>query len=160
MTKKSDFDPKEWNSLMHFACIGVSYKYSTRDVHSLGDIVGFMRELFSVQKYLASAREKYGNLELLREVINELLVACKSKQDSLSNGFDDFSNLGPPVAKVNQLLADKSTPEEARAMRAFVYELAFEAANAAGDGFLGTGPKISAAENEFLHELKRALIDA
>ena len=63
------------------------------------------------------------------------------------------------MARANQILADRATQEEACAMRAFAYELAFEAANAAGDGFLGTGVKLSAEETEFLHELKRHLLD-
>ena len=159
MTRKSDFDHSEWSDLMYFACIGVSYKYSTRDIHSVSDMIAFARELFSVQTFLISAKSKYANLELLREVIDELSTACKSRQDLISDNFSDFSNLGPPVARANQILTDKATYEEACAMRAFAYELAFEAANAAGDGFLGTGTRISPAETEFLHELKRLLMD-
>ncbi|PKL43670.1 MAG: hypothetical protein CVV41_07815 [Candidatus Riflebacteria bacterium HGW-Riflebacteria-1] len=159
MTTKSDFDPKEWSDLMYFACIGLSYKYSTRDIHALSDMVGFLREMLSAHTFLTSAMNKYGNLELLREVINDLVSASKSRQELLNEDFNPFKNLEPTVARANQILADKATSEEARAMRAFTYELAFEIAKAAGDGFLGTGTKVSQSEAEFLSELKSHLLD-
>lgn len=159
MTTKADFEPKEWNDLMFFACIGLSYKYSTRDIHALGDMVGFLREMLSAHTFLTNAMNKYGNFELLKDVINDLVSACKSRQDLLSDDFNTFKNLGPIVEQANQILADKATSEEARAMRAFTYELAFEIANAAGDGFFGTGTKISQGEAEFLSELKSHLLD-
>jgi hypothetical protein len=159
MTKKANFDPKEWHDLMYFACIGVSYKYSTRDVHSFGDLIGFIREMMSVQTFFSKAMEKYGKYELMQDVINEMTNACKSRQDLLSDAMQNYSDLGPVVARANQILADRATDDEARAMRAYTYELAFEIASAAGDGFLGTGEKISQAETEFLHELKRHLLD-
>ncbi|EKD81717.1 MAG: hypothetical protein ACD_39C01672G0003 [uncultured bacterium] len=159
MTKKSDFEPKEWHDLMYFACIGVSYKYSTRDVHSFGDLIGFLREILSVKSFLTSAMDKYKNLELLQEVIKELANACNSRQEIIKDDFNTYKNLEPAVERANQILSDKATYDEACAMRAFAYELAFEVANAAGDGFLGMGTKLSAEETEFLHELKRHLLD-
>ncbi len=159
MTRKANFTPDEWRDLMHFACIGVSYKYSTRDLHSLNQLVVFIREMISAQEFLKRAKEKYSRQELIAEIINELSAACNSQQDSLTQDIDEFRNLKPLVEKANKVLADRATDEEARAMRAFVYELAFEIANAAGDGFFGMGEKISKTESDFLQELKRHLLD-
>lgn len=159
MTNKTNLDPQEWHDLMYFACIGVSYKYSTRDIHSFGDMIGFIREMMSVQSFFSRALEKYGRYELVKSVINELVSACKSRQKLVSEDLSDFSNLEPIVARANQILANRATDEESRALRAFAYELAFEIASAAGDGFFGTSEKLSQAETEFLQELKRLLLD-
>jgi len=159
MTQKANFSHDEWNNLISFACIGVCYKYSNRDANSLTGIVCLIREMLSVQKFLASAMNKYGNLELLKEIISELTTNGKFQQDMINDDFRNFSNLEIPVARVNQILSEKATIEEARAMRAFTYEIAFEAANAAGDGFLGTGTKISQEEADFLNKLKSHLIE-
>ena len=159
MTRKADFDPKEWHDLMYFACVGVSYKHSIRDIHSFSAMIGFIREMMSVQNFFGQAMEKYGQYELMQDVINEMINACKSRQDLLSDAIQDFGDLEPVVARANQILAQRATDEEASAMRAYTYDLAFTIASAAGDGFLGTGEKLSQAETEFLHELKRHLLD-
>ncbi len=159
MTKKANFEAKEWHDLLHLACIGVSYKYSTRDLHSLNQLVVFIREMMSVQQFLTSAREKYGRYELINDLINELVTSCNSREEMLNDNLADFKNLKPVIERANQILNARVSAEEAQAMRAFTYELAFEIANAAGDGFFGTGEKISQSENEFLQELKRRLLD-
>jgi hypothetical protein len=60
---------------------------------------------------------------------------------------------------VNAVLAEKADDQEAAAYRAFVYELAYEVANACGDGFLGMGERINADEAKFLQNLKALLLE-
>lgn len=155
MTKKSDLDPKEWHDLIAFACIGASYKYSTRAIDSLGNILGGLRELAAAHNFLMEAIVKYGKYELLTDVIIELQHAEKSL---LRGDINVSSKLEEVVRRANQILDKQVSAKEASAMRAFTYELAFEIANAAGDGMFSTGAKISRAEKEFLQELKQLLL--
>lgn len=155
MAKKSDLEAHEWRDLIAFACIGASYKYSTSNFYSLGSLLGAVRELAAAHNFLADATDKYGKYELVIDVIIELLHADKS---FLSDDIKEFSALEPIITRASQILAKYVTSEEASAMRAFSYELAFEIANAAGDGILSGGPTLSRTENEFLQELKRLLL--
>ncbi len=163
MSGRNQYEPEEWKKLNLLAASGILYKVNgiSRGARSLSGVVVILRELVALGSFLAASLEKYGRHELLKDLINDLKERSKIKvnaeeEEETQTEIEDLDAL---VAEVNAILAEKADEEEAQAYRAFVYELAFEVANASGDGFLGMGTKINAKEAVFLHDLKSLLLE-
>ncbi len=163
MSTRTEYGFEEWQELRVLACSGILYKMEpgAGKAHQMPDsisgVVILIRELLALGSFLSKSMEKYGQYEMLSELITDLKENGKTISAETSPvSVADLDNL---VERVNQILALKAREEEAQAYRAFVYELAYEVANASGDGFFGTGTKINAKEAEFLQNLKALLLD-
>lgn len=163
MSKRDAYDYEEWQDLRVLACSGILYKIEPgnssgiKKPNSLSGVVILVRELLALGSFLSLSLEKYGQHELMADLINDLKENGKSitsEKEPIEVG--DIDHL---VNRANEILAAKADETEAQAYRAFVYELAYEVANASGDGFFGTGARINAKEADFLQNLKARLLD-
>lgn len=161
MSKRENYEIQEWQDLRLLACCGILSKLpagqpDSRKINSISDAVIMIRELLALGTFLSQSLTKYGDYELM----NDLILDLKENGKDVANEgspimIEDLDRL---VSRANEILAERAEEGEAQAYRAFVYELAYEVANASGDGFLGLGSRINMNEAEFLHNLKTRLL--
>ncbi len=136
MSKRENYDIQEWQELRLLACCGILCKLrpgapEVKKVKSLTDAVILIRELLALGSFLSQSLEKYGDFEFMRDMIGDL----KDNGNAIASEgspimIEDLDRL---VARANEILADRAEESEAQAFRAFVYELAYEVANASGE---------------------------
>jgi len=161
MSKRENYDIQEWQDLRLLACCGILSKLpqglpDARKINSFSDAVIMIRELLALGNFLSQSLTKYADYQLMNDLILDLKENGKDIANDGSNVMiEDLDRL---VSRANEILAERAEEGEAQAYRAFVYELAYEVANACGDGFLGMGNRINMSEAEFLHNLKTRLL--
>jgi hypothetical protein len=155
MTRQTDFTPEEW-ALVQNAPTAAAGAVIQADM----TFVSAVKEVLAVSRAGVAAREKYKHNELLLDV---LPAGPRMKGDPVpvqaKSPFDGITQ-DQGIEKVREAVAvvqAKATPSEAAEYKALILELSELAANASGEGFLGTGKKVSDKEAAFLAKLKAAL---
>ncbi len=154
MTTKNDFSADEW-ALVYNTPTAAAGTVMAADQHVL-DVV---KETLAVAKAGDRAREKYKDNAIVLETIprprmkdEPIVAAPKSPYLGL-----DQDGCVAKIREACELVARKATPAEAAQYKEYILELCDVAANASGEGFMGTGPKVSEKEAAFLAKLKAAL---
>lgn len=158
MTDKSAFTPEEWDTLLE----GPMSAAMLIAVAS-PSLFGAMKEAMSAAKSIANA-SKTPQDELMtallaefknRETAKEAQPQLESRKDPTQAKAELLAGIQGAATAVDQ----KATPEEAKAYRSWLYQIAVDAANASKEGgFLGIGAvRVSDAEKAALHELAGVL---
>jgi len=153
MATKADFTPEEWG-LIYWAPKAAAGTIMEADL----TFISAAKETIAVMKAGNAAREKYPN----NKVIQDLIPKARMKDEPVvAEPKSPFPGLNSDqvVAKVKEAVAlmQAKAPQEAAEYKAFCLELANVAANASGEGFLGTGKAVSAKEQAVLDKLAAAL---
>ncbi len=161
MSKKEDYTAEEWRSLQDLSCVGVTQLFD-RGVKNasvgLSDVASKIREVLAMIKYADTAKKQFAGNSLILDLIDSFSAGVKAEGKSVAPMMLEKQQIRELIAEVNSILAQKSDDQESGEFRAMVYSLAFEIANASGDGFLGFGERINAKEADFLKFLKEELI--
>jgi hypothetical protein len=162
MTTKADFTDEEWARLER-APIVAGMAISLADP---GGPIEAVKESMAAIRTVAEAAQPGGGAELVDEVAKS--VAGKARQRKSPLG--DFKPRGAlageqildELRSVNQLLAEKATPEEAAAFRDWLITAAKRAADAAKEGgFMGfKAERVSEGEQQMLDKLGEVLSSA
>ena len=157
MSDNTDYNKEEWRDLILLASIGLGYKFvKTQKNLSISKMFSMIKEAFSYQQVLSQMKSKYSDNRLICDIVAN--INNSSMNNNRHEMLDKIKNFESLVDRVNEILAEKSNPEEAGEYRAFVYELSCEVCKAAGGGFLGLSSDIDAEEAQFLKDLKKALL--
>lgn len=126
-------------------------------VDGKGGSVQIFREFLAVGNYVAEAEEKYQNNLLVQQALHYFI----DEQGNIKSGMEgeavmDISanDVLSSVDYVMNLLPE--TPEKAQ-FKVFIYELAQRVADAAGQGLLGSGARVTEEEAQFLAVLRAHL---
>ncbi|MFB2837950.1 hypothetical protein [Floridanema evergladense] len=117
-------------------------------------------EVATLAKELMKAAKKHPHNQLIQTLFGEAAGKKQSKQTNQEIKVTAENALEIAIAQINQAIAilqQKVTPEEIQAYKEFIYACAERVANAAGEGLLGTGEKVSQKEAATLNQLKTAL---
>lgn len=130
---------------------------------SLADrgLIAHKREQDAYPVAVTRALEKYKDNELITSVLckEEGDAEMQLQEEADSRGGEEafMVQLKESVGAVVSLVRAKSAAADAELFCRMLHEIAVEIAGASGEGFLGSGPKISPKEAAFLEELKGIL---
>lgn len=159
MTAKAAFTPEEWTTLIQ-APLNVAMLITVASP----SLFGGMKEMYAAaQGLVAAGQQAPGADELLTALFAEYrdkaaLDAAQPKyatKEPVALKQEILAHIGAAVALVDQ----KATPEEANALKAWLYQFGVRQANASKEGgFLGIGAvRVSEAEKAALAELAKTL---
>ena len=162
MTTRADFTPEEWATLRTApAFVGGAMMAASPD--------GFftsIREAFSMGSSSFSTLKAHESAPILKELMTDKEKLVDDMKAKLGAGGDAAARRAKlhaeAISSVKQaiaILAQKGTPEDVKAYRAWIGAVAEGVANAASSGgFLGFGgEKVSDAEKAFLGEVTAAM---
>lgn len=162
MASKTDFTPEEWTTLRTApAFVGGAMMAASPD--------GFftsIREAFSMGSSSFSTLKAHEHVPLLKEIMTDKEKLVDDMKAKLGTGGDAEARRAKlhaeAIASVKQavaILAQKGSPEDVKAYRAWIGAVAEGVANAASSGgFLGFGgEKVSEAEKAFLADVAAAM---
>jgi hypothetical protein len=153
MATKADFSPEEWG-LVYWAPKAAAGVIMEADL----TFMSAAKETIAVMKAGHAARDKYPGNPLIQDLIPK---ARMKGEPEIPEPKSPFPNLKADdvIAKIREAVAlvQQKAPAQAADYKAFVLELANVAANASGEGFLGTGQKVSEKEKAILDKLTAAL---
>jgi len=161
MSSKNDYTEEEWQTLMD---VPMLVGAAVMVVGKSG--LGTMKESFEIARQTLGAMKTYPNNELIQDILE---ARIKDKEKSSIESFSSpLLKLQPEEFKeevvricrqANELLAKKSTPEEAGEYKAWVGEIADKVAHAASEGgILGFGgTRFSEEEKVAIDEIHAAL---
>jgi hypothetical protein len=162
MASKTDFTPEEWATLRTApAFVGGAMMAASPD--------GFLtsiREAFSMGSSSFATLKAHEHVLLLKELISDKDKLVEDMKAKLGTGGDAAARRAKlhaeALASVKQavaILAQKGSPEDVTAYRAWIGAVAEGVANAASSGgFLGFGgEKVSEAERAFLADVSAAM---
>ena len=157
MTAKADYTPEEWTALVRAPFVaGVAISFADP-----GGPIELMKETGAVLKTVTAPSADQP--ELVAAVKAEITDMAGRAQEPARRLQAQGPGRPPAGARrvgaVNTILADKATPEEAAAFRAWLAKAAQDAANAAKEGgFMGIGAeRVSEGEQQMLDELAKVL---
>jgi len=162
MATKADFTAQEWEVLRdvpHLVMLSVATAGSSGPI-------GSIKEAFAPLGAIIEAAK--GNDELLRGVCDreELKAAQQSLRSSIKTGSDakalrdELQNAAAEkAAAANAILKQKGSPEDLKAFRQLLMDIADRTANAAKEGsFLGFGgERVSEGERAVINRISQAL---
>jgi hypothetical protein len=162
MATKADFTAQEWEVLRdvpHLVMLSVATAGSSGPI-------GSIKEAFAPLGAIIEAAK--GNDELLRGVCGreELKAAQQSLRSSIKTGgdakalHDELQNAAAEkAAAANAILKQKGSPEDLKAFRQLLMDIADRTANAAKEGsFLGFGgERVSEGERAVIKRISQAL---
>ncbi len=163
MTTKAAFSTDEWNLLRSVPAI-LAAGVSTADPSGL---FGSLKEAAGGMKGMVDGLKEATGVELAQAILEDRSMPGMPDPKSLlgeGNREEQMANLRKAtfeqVKKSVDLLGSKATPEETTAYKSMLMKVADAAANASKEGgFLGIGgERVSAAEQNYLDELKGVLI--
>ena len=157
MTTKTDYTSEEWEQLLE-APMSIAMYIAVAGPSVFGSI----KEAMSVAKNIAKKSQE-ANTELL-----SALLADFQDKESAKLAKPEFESKDPASIKkeildelnaVVTILNDKATPEESAEVKAWLYQVGVDVANASKEGgFLGIGAvRVSDAEKAALGEIASAL---
>ncbi|MDC3962947.1 hypothetical protein KEG38_54560 [Polyangium jinanense] len=116
-------------------------------------LISAAKEFSAAVKTLNDAAEKAPHNQLIQAIVN----ANKDEQQA-SSSSEGFS-VDLVIERVRQArsIVEAKAPAEAAEYKQMVLEVADRVANASGEGFFGTGKKVSDKEAEYLGKLRDAL---
>jgi hypothetical protein len=163
MTSKADFTDEEWARLKRapfVAGMGIS-------LADPGGPIEAFKETSATLKSVLAAAEGGDRGELVRELAREAADEAREHKSPLA-GFKPSSaatagvEILDELKAINQIVAEKASPEDAEAVRAWLLDSARAAANAAKEGgFLGFhAQRVSEGEQRMLESLSDVLAPA
>lgn len=157
MTRKTDFTPEEW-ALVQNAPTAAAGAVIQADM----TFVSAIKEVLAVSRAGVAARQKYRSNELIQDILpgEPPMKGAPKPVEAVKSPFDVAGiTLDQVIEKTRDALAlvQAKAPAEAGEYKSLILELCDVAANASGEGFLGTGKKVSDKEAAFLAKLKAAL---
>lgn len=141
MAKAEDFSPEEWEAISD----GAVYAGMMVTTASKG---GTLREMFSMSKTWAEARQHQGDSELL-----DAIVAEKPKLDEKPGTAIELHHAGIKALQEAVQALEAKSPDDVDAYRGFVTGLAERVAQAHEEH----GEKVSSGERSVLDEIAGAL---
>ena len=158
MTMKVDYTTEEWRSLLQ--AVGAAGVYIIISDPSF--VIGSMKEGLAVARSIFS-KEKEENGELLSALLAEFKDKEMAKQARLEYEKKDVASVKQTsldaLKDAASILGQKATAEEAKEIKAWLYEVSVKTAKAAKEGgFLGFGgTRVSAEEEVALKEIAEVL---
>jgi hypothetical protein len=159
MTTKADFTDQEWARLER-APLVAGMAITLADP---GGPIEAVKESMATAKAVIEVAEAGGHTELVDAVAKSVNEKVRARQ----NPARDFKPRGAlagqqildELREVNDLLASKASPEEAKAFREWLLEAARRAAEAAKEGgFMGfRAERVSEGERQMLDKLREVL---
>jgi len=153
MTTKADFTESEWETLRRAPMVA-GMAISLADP---GGPIEVMKETSAVMRLVS---EELGDTGLVGDVARDLAQSVQRRENPIG-GFKPAAakEITDELARVNQLVTAKATPEEAAQFRAWLLDAARRAADAAKEGgFLGfKAVRVSEGEQRMLDEIAAAL---
>ncbi|OKH40035.1 hypothetical protein NIES2119_03550 [[Phormidium ambiguum] IAM M-71] len=116
-------------------------------------------EVATLAKELMKAAKKHPDNQLIETLFGETAGKKQSKPKDKEIRVTPENALEIAIAQINQAIniLQQKAPSEIPAYQEFIYACASRVANAAGEGLLGTGNKVSQKEAATLAKLKTAL---
>jgi hypothetical protein len=153
MTTKADFTESEWEALRRSPMVA-GMAISLADP---GGPIEVMKETSAVMKLVS---EELGDTGLVGDVARDLAESVQQRENPIG-GFKPAAaeEITDELARVNEIVTAKATPEEAARFRAWLLDSARRAAEAAKEGgFLGfKAVRVSEGEQRMLDEIAAAL---
>jgi len=162
MATQAAFTTEEWGLLRILPSL-VAGGVSAADPSG---IFGTVKEAAAGMKEMISSVQQGSKLELLNAMLaDKSLPGLPDPKTLVGEGSREqqMANLKSAVLgrikEVSNLVSQKAAPEEAKAYKQMIMNVAEKAANASKEGgFLGFGGvRVSSAEQSFLNEVKSAL---
>ena len=162
MSSKEDYTPEQWQLL-----IDVPPMVGTAVMVAGKSGLGSLKEAFALASGVLSGKHGYEDNQLIQSLIESRLKdGQRSQIESLTD--NPYRSKQPPeladevaqkCQQANQLLAEKSTVQEAGGYKQWVLAVGQKVAEAAKEGgFLGVGgERVSESEREVLDKLTAAL---
>ena len=157
MTTKADFTDDEWATVVRSPIVaGMAITLADP-----GGPIEVVKETSAVIKFVT------GEGEQRDDVVGEVAREVRSLAQQRTNPVGDFKPRGAlagkqvvdEIARANEIVSAKATPDETEAFRAWLIECAQRAADAAKEGgFLGFhAERVSQGEKDMLAQLRSAL---
>jgi len=153
MTAKADFTESEWETLRRAPMVA-GMAISLADP---GGPIEVMKETTAVMKLVS---EELGDTGLVGDVARDLAGSVQRRTNPIGNFKPAAAKeITDELARVNEFVTAKATPEEAAQFRAWLLDAARRAADAAKEGgFLGfKAVRVSEDEQRMLDEIAAAL---
>lgn len=155
MTTKADFTEEEWATLVRSPMVaGMAIT-----IADPGGPIEVVKETSAVIKVVTGEQRD----DLVREIASEVRALAEQRK----NPVGDFKPRGAmagkeivdEIARANEIVTSKATPEEAEAFRTFIMDCAQRAAEAAKEGgFMGFhAERVSQGEKDMLAQIGSAL---
>jgi len=157
MSKRKDYTDDEWMTIAT-APLKVAILASEAD----RGIIAHAREVAAYPGTIAAALQKYGANELVLAVLND--EENSEEEEDLQERVEHMKVLEhglleefrPEVLLAVALVTEKSR-DEVTGYKEMLYSIADAIVNASGEGFLGTGEKVSSREKAFMKDLRESL---
>jgi broad specificity phosphatase PhoE len=160
VTSKTDFTDEEWTRLKRAPFVA-GMAISLADP---GGPIEAVKETAATLRTVLGAAEDGARGELVKAIAGEVAEDARQRRSPLA-GFKPSKGAAAGVEildelrEVNELVAQKASPEDAAAVRDWLLDAAREAANAAKEGgFLGfRAERVSEGEQRMLKKLSEVL---
>ena len=147
MTDRYNFTEEEWRLVVAAPfVVGISAMVFDPTLTSL------VVEVASLGKIVKQAAEHYGHNALIQACTQDT-GAFDTREAERVSGMQ-ISNLLEMFEQVLAIVDLRAEPGEVQDFRYFLYEVGEKMTEAAGEGILGTGPKTSDRERDFLTKLE------
>jgi hypothetical protein len=120
-------------------------------------MISFLREFKALIEGTLELKTKYASNELVQAVISTYEKKDAAPPEESGEGGVSAEQILAELRQIAGIVDAKASADEARGFKAFLYEIADRVANASGEGFFGTGEKVSDKERAYLGQLKTAL---
>lgn len=157
MTGRADFTEQEWTLLND-----APFLSGFAVIYCEFSIISGLREWQTLAQQFCWAREQYPENELIQTLFEERPNDPNSPDNPAyhDRARDREEVLAECIHIIQQSTAivdQKATPEEAQEYKALLFSIAEQVANAAGEGLLGSGQKVSRRELAVLTQIQTAL---
>jgi hypothetical protein len=158
MTTKADFSEDEWATLVRSPMVAGA----AITLADPGGPIEVVKETSAVLKFATSSSSEQRD-----DLVGELAREVRGLAEQRKNPLGDFKPRGAlagkeivdEIARANEIVSAKASPEETDAFRAWMMECAQRAADAAKEGgFMGFhAERVSQGEKDMLAQLRSAL---
>jgi hypothetical protein len=158
MTTKADFSEDEWATLVRSPMVAGA----AITIADPGGPIEVVKETSAVLKFVTSSASEQRD-----DLVGELAREVRGLAEQRKNPIGDFKPRGAlagkeivdEIARANEIVSAKASPEETEAFRAWIIECAQRAADAAKEGgFMGFhAERVSQGEKDMLAQLRSAL---
>ena len=158
MTTKADFSEDEWATLVRSPMVAGA----AITLADPGGPIEVVKETSAVLKFATSSSSEQRD-----DLVGELAREVRELAERRTNPLGDFKPRGAlagkeivdEIARANEIVSARASPEETGAFRAWIMECAQRAADAAKEGgFMGFhAERVSQGEKDMLAQLRSAL---
>jgi hypothetical protein len=162
MASKSDFDSDEWKLVASAPIIAAAVISASDDVGD--DMESEEEEIQAFKNSLVQLRKKYGKMQLVNDVLDDIENEGTSEFDALFAAIGASASHESPLedrvkaigdaGEVLERIADK---KEAKQYKKFLIDAATAVASASKEGFFVFGSSISKKEEFYLRQIQSAL---